>query len=70
MFGLFTLDCDLSVAGGVKGGAVEDERRTRAVGEFADFGVEVVEEGVVVVEAGGHGQHYLNTENSEDCPMR
>src|SRR6202035_2065625 len=45
---------DLSAAGGVEGGAVENERRARGLDDRADLGVEVVEEGVAVVEAVGH----------------
>ena len=50
---------DLASAGGIEGRAVEDERRARGVNDVTDFGVEVVEEGVVVVEAVGHGCTYL-----------
>ena len=47
---------DLAAAGGVKGGAVKNDGRARRVLNLADFGVEVVEERVVVVEALGHGK--------------
>jgi hypothetical protein len=46
----------LAAAGGIEGGAVENERGTRGFEDWVDFGVEVVEEGVVVVEAVGHGK--------------
>jgi hypothetical protein len=47
---------DLSSASRVKGGTIEDEGWTLACGDLFDFGVEVVEEGVVVVETVGHGE--------------
>ncbi len=57
----------LAAAGGIEGGAVENERRARGVEDFADFGVEVVEERIVVVEACGHGEDtILTTEDTED----
>ena len=45
---------DLASAGGIEGGPVESDCWTRGLRDFADFRVEVVEEGVVVVEAVGH----------------
>ena len=47
---------NLASAGGVEGGAVENECGTWRVNDVAHFGVEVVEEGVVVVEALGHSE--------------
>ena len=47
---------NLASAGGIEGGAVENERQAGRVSDLAHFGVEVVEEGVVVVEAIGHGE--------------
>jgi hypothetical protein len=46
----------LASAGGIEGRAVENERRAGRVSDLAHFGVEVVEEGVVVVEATGHSE--------------
>ena len=46
---------DLAAAGGIERAPVENQGRTGAVLQFADLGIEVVEEGVVVVEAVGHG---------------
>ena len=45
---------DLAAAGGVKGGAVEGDCRSRGFSDVANLGVEGIEEGVVVVEASGH----------------
>jgi hypothetical protein len=49
---------DLSAAGGIKGGTVENQRGTRSFCRLANFGVEVVEERIVVVEARGHGKTF------------
>ena len=58
---------DLPATRGIEGGAVENQRGTRGVEHFADFGIEVVEEGIVVVEARGHGEEtILTTEDTED----
>ena len=46
---------DLAAAGGVEGGAVENDGWTRGFEDGADFGVEVVEEGIVIVETVGQG---------------
>ena len=46
----------LASAGGIEGGAVENERRPGRVSDLTHFGVEVVEEGVVVVEAIRHSE--------------
>ena len=46
---------DLTAAGGIEGGAVKNERWPRGFDCHADFGVEVVKEGIVIVEAVGHG---------------
>jgi hypothetical protein len=46
---------DLASAGGIEGGPVENDGGTRGFEDGVDFGVEVVEEGIVVVEAVGHG---------------
>src|SRR5689334_20077514 len=45
---------DLAAAGGIKSGAVEDERRTRIGDGVDDFGVEFVEKRIVIVEMVGH----------------
>ncbi len=45
---------DLAAAGGIESGAVENEPRTRRFNHRAHFGVEVVKEGIVVIEAVGH----------------
>ena len=50
---------DLAAAGGIERGAVEHECWTRAFDDFAHFRVEVVEEGVVIVETVGHGDRFL-----------
>ena len=47
---------DLAAAGRVEGGAVENDGWARSFGDVADFGVEVVEEGVVIVKAFSHGK--------------
>jgi len=47
---------NLAAAGGVEGGVVENDRRARRVNDLPHFGVEVVEEGVVVIEAIGHSE--------------
>ena len=57
---------DLAAAGGIEGGAVEDQGGPRSLVDFADFGVEVVEEGVVVVEAVVMGRDYFTTEDTEE----
>jgi hypothetical protein len=46
---------DLSAAGGVEGGAVENEGWTWGFDYLVYFGVEVIEKGILVVEAVGHG---------------
>jgi hypothetical protein len=51
---------DLAAAGGVESGAVENERRARGFDDRADFGVEVVEEGILVVEAAGHEKSVIS----------
>ncbi len=51
---------DLASAGGVEGGAVEDDCRALGLWEFFDFGFEVVEEGIVVVKAVGHGERSIS----------
>src|ERR1700740_3112356 len=68
---LFTAERDrtgvkyLAAAGGIEGSAVENDCRTRCLVDFADFGVEVVQERVVVVEAVRHGRRiYLTTEGA------
>ena len=45
---------NLPAAGGVEGGAVEDEGGAGISTDLCDFGFEVVEERIVVVEAVGH----------------
>ena len=57
---------DLSSAGGIKGGTVENQRRTRGFGRLPNFGIEVVEERVVVVKAVGHASFYLTTEDHRE----
>ena len=47
---------DLSPASRVEGGTIEDDSWALACGNLFDFGLEVVEEGVVVVETVGHGE--------------
>jgi hypothetical protein len=47
---------NLASAGGIEGGAVEDKRWAGRASDVAHFGVEVVKEGVVVVEAIGHSE--------------
>ena len=42
---------DLSAASGIEGGAVENQRGARVFDYVANFGVEVVKERVLVVEA-------------------
>jgi hypothetical protein len=46
---------DLAAAGGIEGGAVENDSRARSLGYVTEFGIESVEERVVIVEAVGHG---------------
>jgi hypothetical protein len=46
---------DLAPARGIESGAVENERGARTFDYLVDFGVEVVEEGILIVEAFGHG---------------
>ena len=48
----------LAAARGVEGGAVENECGPRVVGDIEDFSVEVVEEGILVVEAVRHGESF------------
>ena len=55
---------DLAAAGGVERGAVENQRWARRFDHRADFGVEVVEKGVVVVEAVGHAFFSIGMEAS------
>jgi hypothetical protein len=50
---------DLSAAGGIESGTVENERRTWVLEGLADFGVEGVEKRVVIVEAVGHAKSIL-----------
>ena len=57
---------DLSAAGGIKGGAVENQCWAWTFRRLPNFGVEVVEEGIVVVEAVGHAGFYLTTEDTEE----
>src|ERR1700758_2732321 len=56
---------DLPSAGRIEGGAIEDYRGTVSSGKFLDFGIEVVEEGIVVVEAVGHGSEFIK--NTREC---
>ena len=51
---------DLAAAGGIERTAVENQGGTWGVEDFADFGVEVVKEGVVVVETVGHRNRLFN----------
>src|ERR1700758_2521088 len=50
---------DLPSAGRIKGGTIEDYSGTAGRWEFLNFGFEVVEEGIVVVEAVGHGSEFI-----------
>ena len=50
---------DLPAAGGIERGAVENQRRARRLAYLPHFGVEVVEEGVVVVETVGHRAEFI-----------
>ena len=45
---------DLAAAGGVEGGAVENDCWARGFDHRTDFGVKMVEKRIVVVEAVGH----------------
>lgn len=47
---------NLASAGGIEGGAIENERRAGRVNDLAHFGLEVVDEGIVIVEAIGHSE--------------
>jgi hypothetical protein len=61
---------DLAAAGGIEGGAVENQPRTGRLEDLADFRVEIVEERIVVVETGGSWlKNHLTTEGTEDAEL-
>ena len=62
---------DLAAAGGIEGRAIKDYGRTVSSGKLFDFGIEVVKEGIVVVEAVGHGLGiYLTIQNGCEALWR
>ena len=50
---------DLAAAGRIERRLVENNAGTWGFEHFADFGVEIVEEGIVVVETRGHGRQNI-----------
>ena len=52
---------DLPSAGRIEGSAIENQGGTVGCWEFLNFGFEVVEKGIVVVEAVCHGSKFIKT---------
>jgi hypothetical protein len=44
---------------GIESGAVKNQSRTRAIENILDLGVEIVKEGIVIIEACGHGENTI-----------
>src|SRR5215475_8266261 len=57
---------DLAAAGRIEGRLIEDQGRFWAFRDFPNLGLEVVEEGVVVVEALRHGDTSISPQRNFD----